>query len=106
MNEFSHQGDVTFHPVDKIEGEKLNHQGSYILAYGETTGHKHVITVEKPEDMEIVRALNGQIFLNLSTEAAVIHEEHGPIILQPGMYLVEKEREYDWFGKLERSILD
>ena len=105
-NEFRHQGDVTFHPVEQVEGKVIKHEGSYTLAYGEKTGHRHLITVENPSDMRLFQALNGQVFLDILSSATITHEEHLPITLQPGKYLVEKEREYDWFQKTARKVID
>ncbi len=106
MSNFKHQGDIGFHPVDTVVGNKYPHKGSVILARGEHTGHKHVITVDNPADMEMWQTLNGGWYMTLKTEAKVTHEQHGQIILSPGTYQVRQEREHDWFQEVTRQVID
>ena len=107
MQNFKHQGDVTFAEAkwEKI-GEIAKHDGSFVLALGETTGHKHVITVEKATDMEIRRLHNNEFLMTLLAPATVTHEEHLPITLQPGTYRVGAEREVDHFSQTIRQVID
>lgn len=105
-NMFKHQGDIGFHPVQKVEGNVFKHNGSVILARGEHTGHKHVITVADPKDMDMWQTIDGGWFMTLLTEAEVTHEQHGKITLAPGTYQVKQEREYDWFQKVARTVID
>ena len=107
MKNFKHQGDVTFikHDGEK-HGEILKHNGSYVLALGEKTGHRHVVTVDAPSDMEIRRLHNAEFLMTLFATATITHEEHLPIILAPGVYRVSKEREYDHFSHATRKVID
>lgn len=105
---FVHQGDVSFAPyAGKIEGELFKHSGSVVLALGEQTGHKHVITVTNIENMEARKLSDGGWILTLKSEGIVTHEEHGTIIVAPGTYRVGKERELDHFaGSVARKVVD
>lgn len=104
--EYKHQGDITFSPFKaKIAGKKEKHNGSYIVGYGEATGHHHKVTVANPADMEIVKVADGFI-LRLASEGTVTHQEHHPIKLAPGTYLVGHEREMDWFQHTPRKVID
>ncbi len=103
---FKHQGDVPFYDVQKVKGKKLKHNGSFVLALGETTGHKHVITVERPDQMEVRQLENGQYILVLTAPGTVTHEEHHPITIDPGTYRVGREREKDWFSLAIRQVID
>ena len=105
---FVFQGDVPFAPfTGKITGEIIKHSGSVVLALGEQTGHKHVITVPKIDDMEARRLPDGGWILTLKSEGTVTHEEHGQIIVAPGVYRVGKERELDHFANsVIRKVVD
>jgi len=106
MTNFRHQGDVTFISYSGEKGEKLNHNGTFVLALGKTSGHRHVITVERPDQMEVSRLPTGEYVLTLTSQATVTHEEHGIILIEPGTYRVGKEREFDHFLNVKRSVID
>lgn len=102
-NQIYRHGDLFFKPVKKVEGKEIKHQGSFVLAEGETTGHKHVITAER---MEIRQAENGRFYLSLGNGGTVTHEEHKTITLPPGLYEMGNEREKDWFNGAVRKVVD
>jgi hypothetical protein len=106
-NKFVHQGDITFIPVvkDSIMGNAEKHDGSFIVGYGEATGHHHKVTVANPADMEVIKVADGYI-LRLKSEATVTHQEHKPIRLAPGTYRVGHEREFDHFSLIARKVID
>lgn len=99
-------GDINLHPAEKIEGEIVKHKGSFVIAEGDTTGHKHVITVQNPKDMEIRKMSNGLYAFTLKSEATISHEEHKTIVIQPGTYHEVREREHDWFENATRRVID
>ena len=49
------QGDVSLIPTEKVKGEKVKHEGSFVLAEGEATGHAHIITVPSVDNMAIYK---------------------------------------------------
>lgn len=103
---FKHQGDIPCFPFDgDVKGERVEHDGSFVLALGEATGHHHRITVADPLDMEIVKVEGGYI-LNLKSEGTIEHQEHLPIKLAPGKYRTGHEREKDWFSLAVRRVVD
>lgn len=94
------QGDVLLQRVRSIPKgytKKATDQGRVILAYGEVTGHAHQVVVERT-DAETVEAflaeINGETYLSAPAGAAVVHEEHGTIALEPGTYKVIRQREW------------
>lgn len=104
---FKMQGDVTFNKFDgELSGTKQKHNGSFVLALGEKTGHRHLITVDRPDQMEVRDIGNGEFILVLSSAATITHEEHLPITLDPGTYRVGKEREFDNFSLVTRQVVD
>lgn len=103
---YAHQGDVIFQKYsDKLPDKKLAHKGSFVLALGEQTGHKHVITCD-PLEMDVYDEGNGYFVLDLRSQATITHEEHQMIVLEPGQYRVEKEREFDHFSHTVRKVID
>ena len=104
---FKQQGDLNFTPFKgEATGEKIIHKGSHILALGEHTGHRHVIAVADPSDMQIWKELDGGFVITLKTEAEVTHNQHGVIKLAPGTYKMGHEREVDHFQSVVRQVAD
>jgi hypothetical protein len=99
------QGDVLLIPVDAIPATATRRFGPLVLAYGEATGHAH--TVES--DAEIVDAfladLDGQTYLSAPATARVVHQEHGPLVLDGKPYRVV--RQVEWTDEMEpRRVAD
>lgn len=102
-NNWFHQGDIVFVPFNgKVSGEKQNHPGSFIVGYGEATGHHHKV---HSDDMQVLKTDKGYILV-LGSEGRVTHQEHKDIVLAPGTYAIEHEREKDWFGLVVRRVVD
>ncbi|HEY9747075.1 MAG TPA: hypothetical protein V6C63_00135 [Allocoleopsis sp.] len=93
------QGDVILIPVDSAAeaptqaGEKLPH---LTLAEGEVTGHSHRISVGEAE----LRDRDGTLYLTITSDSATLtHEEHKPIQVPQGNWIVRIQRQYepgDW----------
>lgn len=111
------QGDVAILRVNALPGGKLTarsrEQGRVVLAHGEVTGHAHaiadkmVIQYEATNPTEAANKLladvgltvelsehNAPTFLAVEEPATVEHEEHSPIALEPGSYVVLRQREW------------
>ncbi len=99
-------GDINLRLADEIKGEIVKHNGSFMIAEGETTGHKHVITVQNPKDMEIRKMENGLYAFVLKSEGTITHEEHKTIVIPAGTYKEVREREHDWFSNSTRRVID
>lgn len=86
------QGDVILVPVQQTEGEQLLH---LTLAEGEVTGHSHRISQGEAELYE----KNGTLYLRVvSKDATLTHEEHQPISIPQGNWMVRIQREYEPSG--------
>ena len=112
MNHISH-GDVNLRPITKeeyqnlIQGtQKVEHSGKFVLAEGETSGHKHILTVERPETLTIHRTKDGRGLFAFSAPGTITHEEHKPLTTTEQFYIQEPEREFDWFAKEARVVID
>lgn len=99
-------GDVGLKVINKAEGEIINHNGSFTLAYGEATSHSHVITVPKLDDMTVYRCADGGIIFTLKSEGRLTHEEHKTLIVPPGTYQIIREREYNYFEMSTQKVID
>jgi hypothetical protein len=105
QNKLRH-GDINLHPVKTTEGEVVKHNGSFVVALGETTGHAHRLTVKNPNDLVIKKDAHGYFF-ELFSEGELTHEEHKTIKVAPGKYRQVQEREVDHFaGSITRRVVD
>ncbi len=84
------QGDVLLIPTSEtVKNTKLPH---LTLAEGEVTGHRHRITQGEAE----LYAHAGTLYLKvLSPTALLTQEEHQPIAIPKGDWLVRIQREYE-----------
>lgn len=95
MNGQIRQGDVILIPVDEIPGHNRNEAREkgegLILAAGEVTGHHHRVR----DPYARIRKSMGQRYLTVSKRGATLtHEEHEPIEVPQGKYLIGGQREY------------
>ncbi len=97
------QGDCLIEAVESIPTRAKLRKGRCVLAEGEATGHAHVI---EQKGAKLYEGDAGELFLELSKEATVTHEEHGPVTLPPGVYEAGIVREYDHFAEEARQVRD
>ena len=122
------QGDVVMLKVDdayfKDNAVNKGNDASYntqshnnpVLAFGEVTGHKHQIHMKDMLDKAEVTlhmGYNGKSGIDVPDafevcEETVIltHEEHKPIELPPGKYIVKIVREFDHIAGRSRYVAD
>ena len=86
------QGDVILQPIELTSGKKLSH---LTLAEGEVTGHSHQITRGNAELYEKDSTLYLKV---LSETASLTHEEHKPVKIPQGNWIVRIQREYEPMG--------
>jgi hypothetical protein len=84
-------GDIMIERTEAIPeyAKRLQH---VTLAYGEVTGHSH--RIEAPEKAVLWQIQGGDQYLKITQTTRIIHEEHHPITLEPGLYRVWHQREY------------
>jgi len=110
LKNYGQQGDVILRKVSKVpEGSKSKkmEQKGYILAAGEVTGHHHCVTAlavselvrKKPSYQIDMYEKNGKMYLSVSDDTEVSHEEHKSITLSPGVWEASVVREYDPFAE-------
>ena len=87
------QGDVLLVQVDALPSDAGcpdKATGDIVLAYGEVTGHAHVVTATAAS----LYHSSGEYFLEVNAATPLSHQEHASILLEPGVYRVIRQREY------------
>jgi len=97
------QGDLILRKINAVpDGEiKETTRKRLILAHGES-GHSHVI---EDDEAELVR-IGEKMLLKLTRAATIVHEEHKPVRLSPGIWEVGRVQEYDYFQRMSRQVID
>jgi hypothetical protein len=93
------QGDVLLVPVATVPGDAkkvARDHGRVVLAYGESTGHAHVIVEEDVTLVTTEEAEQLRTWLLVETAEPVhlTHDEHDTLTVAPGTYEVRVQREY------------
>ena len=101
-------GDILLKKVSSLPKglSEVKHQGSFVVAEGEHTGHKHLLTIPKMEMMKVYRDETGGMWVELREQAVMTHEEHKQIEIAPDFYQVTNEREFDYALQSVRQVLD
>lgn len=96
------QGDVPFLRLDKLP-KGVKPRKSNIVAYGEVTGHHHVV-----EEAQMFEDGLGNLFALVEKPTQLLHHEHGAIVLGPGVYQFGQAGVYqvEYEGEEERRVLD
>lgn len=102
-NKTAQQGDVLLRKLETMPKGEPNSvtRKRLVLAHGES-GHSHVIEDDEAELIQI----GERMLLNLPKAATVVHEEHGPITLSPGIWEIGRVKEYDYFQHMIRQVID
>ena len=123
------QGDVVMFKVDaeyfkdhsKNNPEyKAGYNGGFdthaIVAFGEVTGHKHQVNMKdmaKEAGVTLSMGYNRQAGVDVpegfqvhEAPVTITHEEHDPIELPPGDYMVRIVREFDHIAGRSRYVAD
>jgi hypothetical protein len=86
------QGDLLFVRLDIQPAGELTVRQNAVIVVGEATGHAHRLQTGRAG--MILEDFDGSLYLNIAHMTQVVHEEHSPIILDPGWWLVIRQREY------------
>jgi hypothetical protein len=93
------QGDLLFVLQDTRPAADLTARPGNVIVAGEATGHAHRLQAGT-----ILEAPGGVLYLDVTHTTQVVHEEHGPITLDPGVFRVVRQREYS--PEAIRTVLD
>lgn len=79
------QGDVLLIPTDSIP-QGAQRLATRVVVQGE---HSHRL-----EGGQLLRDPEGRLFVCVEEKVRLLHEEHAPLDLAPGIYRVERQRSY------------
>lgn len=97
------QGDLLFVRADaRPGGVTLEPRAGTILVEGETTGHAHRLA--SPKHGAILTGPDGALYVDITRETQIVHEEHAAITLDPGLWMVIRQREYS--PESPRAVID
>ena len=97
MNIFR-SGDILLKEVKKPKNLKfVGKKTSFVLAIGETTGHKHLLTAEPTTVFDVFQDEKGNYYLEMENKGMLTHEEHKEITIERGFYIIGHEQEYNYF---------
>lgn len=85
-------GDIMIEAIGKIPERAAVRKGAPVLAWGEVTGHSH--RIEDPHAAVFYTLGDDGYFEVTAPSARLVHEEHGPIVLERGRYRFWHQREY------------
>ena len=98
------QGDVFLKEIDNLPEDAIKVEGT-VLAYGETTGHQHILesqtaTLYESKKGVTVTTKSGESlifnrFLEVVETAPLTHQEHSTVTVMPKIYIVGQKREFD-----------
>nr|MDO8118730.1 hypothetical protein [Candidatus Sigynarchaeota archaeon] len=88
MQKIYRQGDVLLIEVLEIPEPSIR-LCTRIVLEGEATGHAHRITSGS------IYQASDDMYIDAQKGTTLVHDEHGPIELEPGFYRVVRQIEYD-----------
>lgn len=98
-------GDLLLTKVETMpNGKTIKHDGQYILAEGEMTGHAHRLTGD-PNQLK-VREKRNVTYMSLTIPMPLTHEEHKTIEIPFGIWKLTFEKEYDYFLEEIKQVED
>ena len=102
MKNIRSQGDVTFIPVENVKrGQKI---ADGVIARGEVTGHCHAIA--DLARAELYQCEDGMYMEVGEKGVSITHQEHGTVVLEPGKYRINIDKQYDYFSQALRNVAD
>jgi len=108
------QGDVLLKKIEQLpEGAKK--LDTLVLQLGEVTGHKHQFPRNSAVEVFVDPAFAGfeqsitpdeGKFIVVGDYVELLHEEHAPIKIDPGVYQIDIVREFDYDAMEARRVVD
>lgn len=107
-------GDVIIEKINNLPSDfnSMKDEPNNALAYGEVTGHSHMLFRLNEHGMEagggfsLKQSNDGTKFLLVDQPIEVRHQEHDPRIIPPGKYKIGIQKEYDVWNKRLREVAD
>lgn len=110
MKNYYRHGDIMLKEVDALPLGKTTSHHTLTIALGEATGHHH--SLFEIRDVEYTKApieylnLDDGRFLIIHQPVLLRHQEHHELRIEPGIYEITEEREYDYFEESMKKVVD
>ena len=89
------QGDLLLVPVAELPESVRRVRGKrLVLAEGEATGHAHVVHDKRASLYQCSWPATRYLRVEGVEPVSLVHEEHDPLPVLPGVYEVRRQREY------------
>ena len=99
-------GDVWMRKITELpEGEAIK-TSSVKLALGEATGHAHTLQIPVGAMLQYWGKDGDVTHFELPSIAELTHNEHKMLKIEPGIYEIIREQEYDYFKDEIRRVAD
>ncbi len=103
VGQYGFQGDVVIKKIERIpEFDSMQTKDDNVLAEGEVTGHMHKLFGE----VDLRQDNDQNLYFEVKEDVTLKHQEHSPILIGPGFYKVEIQKEFDHFREEARNVLD
>ena len=110
------QGDVMLKRIGSLPEGCTSIPGK-ILQLGEVTGHKHQFAEDAPVEIYVAPEFAGAensitpdegkfVVVSEGEVVMLTHEEHKPVVVEPGVYQVDIVREFDYDTMEESRVVD
>lgn len=100
-----YHGDLDFFKVDKLPktAKLVQETRQHIPQHSDSTGHSHIVASEQPFK---VYEYQGSVLYEFPAPANISHEEHRTEDFEPGIYLLEHEKEESPQDGIIREVID
>lgn len=122
------QGDVFVEKVEKFDEKKMKKVEDNCLAYGEVTGHRHLVKAAPGGTVSVFEAENGDRYFKVEKNYAVLYhgtyediqkqinnpkgfdyknnDKHQPVKLDEGFYKSSIQQEFDHYTEAAKKVVD
>lgn len=100
-------GDIAFikAEIDTAGMKLISKNNSCVLAEGEATNHFHTITATKGT-CEVYQDKDGKMVVKVNGIASLTHPEHKTLEFTTGVWMIDREQEYDYFALKTHKVID
>lgn len=98
-------GDLLLRQIEQLPKGLIKKTGT-VLAEGETTGHRHVLIAERKNLVQLYEDDKGQLYFKVEKHSKLTHQEHKTLTIPAGVWVVGKEREFDYYLDSIRQVQD
>ena len=107
LTEIGLHGEAILKKIDKLPEGAIQrlHNGDLIIAASETVGHHHRVFCEEKEAQIYER--DGVLYLKVDSPVNLSCKgKHDTEVLEPAVYEISAQREWDYLSQMERAVAD